>query len=699
MVNSEWRMADGEWENDDVCRHPPFAIHFSPVYAIAHLQHRLPRARMHPQRRNVSCGLQCEGAFVHARMRHLQAGFVHGTVVEEEDVDVDGARGISLGGAAGAAQALLNGKTSLQQCARLQLCFQQHGLVQEEALVAEAHGQRPVATALCPHRAGFNTEQPYGLGHGGFHSADVAAQEKKRLHGAKVVVSWIATFYLSTTPGHHCHTAMRRAHCPFFIFLLLLPTLSVAQTWVQIGADIDGESQYDRSGDAVSMPDVNTVAIGAPLANNGVTYGGHVRVFAWDGVSWVQKGSDLDHESPADSSGASVSMPDANTIAIGAPRNDDAGTSAGHVRVHEWNGNEWQQKGADIDGESAGDYSGWSVSMPDPNTVAIGAPWNNNPSGVSGHARVFEWTGSAWVQKGADLDGEAHGDVAGWSISMPDANTVAVGARTNDGSAINSGHVRVFEWNGAAWQQKGLDIDGEAEYDNSGWAVSMPDPNTLAVGAILNDGNGGGSGQARVFWWSGNAWVLKGASIYGEPGDQAGHSVCMPDPNTIAVGAPYNNNVAQRAGCVRVYQWDNADWTQLGLNVNGEDYYNYSGTTASMANASTIAIGASGNEDNGPQSGHVRIYTGGPAHVEGFDDAVWRVYPNPTIGPVVLEWNPPMVVDGVWLTNVLGQRVVPQQVDFSAGKISLQVSGPAGVYYLTVLSDGRPQGRLKLIKE
>lgn len=49
-----------------------------------------------------------------------------------------------------------------------------------------------------------------------------------------------------------------------------------------------------------------------------------------------------------------------------------------------------------------------------------------------------------WVQRGFDVDGEAAGDWSGYSVSMPDANTVAVGATYNDGNGTYSGHVRVF---------------------------------------------------------------------------------------------------------------------------------------------------------------------------------------------------------------------------------------------------------------
>ncbi|MEY1639533.1 hypothetical protein [Tenuifilum osseticum] len=68
------------------------------------------------------------------------------------------------------------------------------------------------------------------------------------------------------------------------------------------------------------------------------------------------------------------------------------------------------QKGGDIDGEAAGNWSGYSVSMPDANTVAIGAPYNAGNGTSAGHVRIYTWNGTTWVQKGADIDGEAAGD-------------------------------------------------------------------------------------------------------------------------------------------------------------------------------------------------------------------------------------------------------------------------------------------------
>ena len=69
------------------------------------------------------------------------------------------------------------------------------------------------------------------------------------------------------------------------------------------------------------------------------------------------------------------------------------------------------QLGGSIYGESRDNYFGWSVSIAsDLNRVAVGAPRNDDAGSYSGHVRVFQWSGSAWMQLGADIDGEAAND-------------------------------------------------------------------------------------------------------------------------------------------------------------------------------------------------------------------------------------------------------------------------------------------------
>ena len=360
-----------------------------------------------------------------------------------------------------------------------------------------------------------------------------------------------------------------------FIASAMMLSILTLDAQVQIGTDINGEAAGDWSGWAVSMPDANTIASGANGNAGGGPAAGHVRVYSWSGTAWVQKGADIDGEAAGDLSGISVSMPDANTLAVGAYHNDDGGIWAGHVRVYTWSGTAWVQKGVDIDGEAGIDGSGLSVSMPDANTVAIGAPNNDGGGSDAGHVRVYTWSGTAWEQKGVDIDGEAASDWSGYSVSMPDTNTLAVGAIYNDGGLVNNGHVRVYTWSGTAWIQKGVDIDGEAATDESGQSVSMPDANTLVIGANGNDGGGNAAGHVRVYTWSGTAWEQKGVDIDGEAaGDWSGWALSMPDANTLAVGAYYNDDGGSNAGHVRVYSLATVDVSENSLAALLELYPN-----------------------------------------------------------------------------------------------------------------------------
>ena len=218
---------------------------------------------------------------------------------------------------------------------------------------------------------------------------------------------------------------------------------------------------------------------------------------------WSQKGGDIDGEADNDRSGYSVSLSsNGSIVAIGAIFNDGTGSNAGHTRVYEYSGSAWVQRGSDIDGEATSDQSGYSVSLSsDGSIMAIGAIYNDGAGSNAGHTRVYEWNGSAWVQKGSDLDGEAANDNSGYSVSLSsDGSIVAIGANLNDGTGAQAGHTRVYEWNGSAWVQMGSDIEGEAAGDYSGQSVSLSnDGRTVAIGAILNDGTASNAGHVRVY--------------------------------------------------------------------------------------------------------------------------------------------------------------------------------------------------------
>ena len=60
------------------------------------------------------------------------------------------------------------------------------------------------------------------------------------------------------------------------------------------------------------------------------------------------------------------------------------------------------------------------------------------------------------TQLGNDIDGETAGDEFGGSVSVSkNGKYMVVGAMYNDGNGSGSGHVRVYEYSSGSWSQLG----------------------------------------------------------------------------------------------------------------------------------------------------------------------------------------------------------------------------------------------------
>ncbi|MDB2329084.1 gliding motility-associated C-terminal domain-containing protein [Flavobacteriaceae bacterium] len=331
------------------------------------------------------------------------------------------------------------------------------------------------------------------------------------------------------------------------------------QDWSQKGSDIIGISSNDFTGNTVALnKDGSRVLVASPKKSLGDVSIGYIRIYDWNGSAWTQVGADVEGENNYESFGFSAQLSgDGNTLVAslntinssGLPRINENGS----VRVYRWDGSSWNKLGSDIVGQSANDQFGSSTDISnDGNIIAIGG---NRHDSVKGHVQVYEWNGSTWTQKGVDIDGVSADDKNGWSVALNDAGgRLAIGAPENDTNGSNSGQVRVFDWNGSSWQQVGADIDGEAAGDQSGYSVGLSgNGQRLAIGAPENDGNGSNSGHVRIFDWDGTAWQQAGIDLDGDAsGYESGQILALNgNGNKLAVGAPNNN-----AGQVKVYALD-----------------------------------------------------------------------------------------------------------------------------------------------
>jgi hypothetical protein len=332
-------------------------------------------------------------------------------------------------------------------------------------------------------------------------------------------------------------------------------------------------------------------------------------------AQWIQSGSGIDGIEDFEYSGLSVSLSeDGRTVAIGAFNGAGGGISRGHVRVYKKTGCLWIQQGADIEGEADFDYSGWSVSLSARGTsVAIGAPYNAGGGSLRGHVRVFKLISGTWTQQGMDIDGEADEDYSGIAVSLSASGTiVAIGAYTNEGGGSNRGHVRVYKKTGNTWTQQGADIDGETDGDLSGESVALSsDGNIVAIGATSNAGGGYLRGHVRVYKSIGNTWTQQGADIDGEADlDFSGGSVSLSENGSVvAIGAPYSDGSGSYQGQVRVFKKIGNAWTQQGSDIDGEADGDNLGTSTSLSsNGNILAIGAPSNSGGGTYRGHVRVF-------------------------------------------------------------------------------------------
>lgn len=277
------------------------------------------------------------------------------------------------------------------------------------------------------------------------------------------------------------------------------------QAWIQIGASIYGEAAGDEAGYSVALSDNgHTLAIGAPYNDGNGTNSGHVRVYRRGGSTWNQVGIDLDGKEPFNESGNAIALSrDGNTIVIGARHNDGRnGVWSGHARVYSWDGNDWQKMGGDIDGEAAFDYAGIAVDISDDGqVVAVGAHGNDDSGSRAGQVRLYRWRTVDWQQIGFDIDGGTAGEESGFSVSLSgDGTLVATGAPKHNSVGLATGAVRLFQIQEDTWVQVGSAITGEAQGDEFGYAVGLAaDGSRVAIGSPVSAGSGTSGGYTKVF--------------------------------------------------------------------------------------------------------------------------------------------------------------------------------------------------------
>lgn len=398
--------------------------------------------------------------------------------------------------------------------------------------------------------------------------------------------------------------------------LALIPTLCFGQ-WTQLGNSINGQVAGDECGSSTAISaDGTIVAVGAPSNDNAGNSAGQVRVFGLSNGVWGQIGQDLNGETFGDQTGRDVSLSaDGSILAIGEPYNNDLGFTSGQVRVFKNINNNWSQIGQDLYGQNSTAEAGRTVDLSaDGNTVAFGAP-NTVVSpftGFTGNVEIYQLQGNQWVQKGGDINGDGSIIKFGNCVSLSDdGNIVAIG-QTGDPIVNNPtqlGRVKVYQFVNNQWVQLGNTIFGVVAKDEFGIRVSLSGTGTiLAISTYF-------SNVVLVYQLNNGVWTQVGNTLVGEnAGDFFGSSISLSNSGTkIAVGARFNpgsNSSGFRRGRAYVFENQGGNWTAIDNPIIGDENYDLVGVSVAISqDESKIAVGAIGRTASvNNKTGYVRIF-------------------------------------------------------------------------------------------
>jgi len=423
------------------------------------------------------------------------------------------------------------------------------------------------------------------------------------------------------------------------------------RVWSQFGQSIFGVRDGDRSGHSISLSNEgNCLAIGSPNSALSENRAGNVLVFEKTlGGQWDRRGNILTGVISEARFGTSVDLSDScQTLAVGAILQYDSNTiRTGSVQIYRFvevdeNNGLWEQKGQSLFGSNFSDQTGQSVSLSsDGNRVVVSSPFADdlsNDLNNNGKVQVYEFSENAntFVLVGEALQGNTSEDFFGFGAALSSmGDIVVISSKGADSlTLVNNGRVQAFRYTGGKWKQMGQAIDGKEQDDQFGYSISLSsDGLTMAVGSPFYDdgGNSVNTGLVQVFRFSNEAWAQLGENILGYNSNAlSGWSTDLSsNGEVLAIGSQSNNGIdtGRDTGHVRVFEFVNGQWRQVGDNFKGDGPSDLFGYDVSLSGDGTLlAVG-------GP-------YGGGSGVVKSFE-LVEISYPS--AAPSNLPTNVPSI--------------------------------------------------------
>lgn len=399
--------------------------------------------------------------------------------------------------------------------------------------------------------------------------------------------------------------------CSIVAVLVAGISLNSFAQWTEKGFTKYGTyAVQDRMGSASALS-----ADGQRYMTSATTVGGvgYLRMFEFnDGImDWQQMGTDIMAEAAGDVWALDADMSDDGTTVIGgAYGNDVGGSNAGHVRVYEWDGATWVQKGSTLTGVATNALFGLSVSInEDGSRIGVCSVG----SAVDPFARIYEFVDGDWEQLGDNLP--MTGSLLGGSAIQLNAagDRVVIGSDAATVVAPDAfGSVSVYEWDGVEWNQMGSTLEALEHEKHVGKTVTMnAEGNRIAVRITLfSDPDAGISeSRVRIYEWDGTEWVQMGGTIYG---------TLLPGPVLYGIGLSMNAAGDRIAigdpkygfGRVFTFKWNGTFWELLPSGIiNSVAFSRDFGYSVGMdASGHALVVGDVLNYAYTDENGATRVY-------------------------------------------------------------------------------------------
>jgi hypothetical protein len=358
--------------------------------------------------------------------------------------------------------------------------------------------------------------------------------------------------------------------------------------------------------------DGNRTIAGSYWANTN----GRAFIFNQQGSDWLEQSELIpeDSESGNDKGfGYSVSISGDYAI-VGAPYDHEVDTKAGAAYIFKWDGVSWNQQiklfATYSQFQNIYDQFGYSVAISGDYAV-VSTPLE----GIGGGAYVFKREGTLWTQE-ARLTGDdtTYTDDFGKSVAIS-GDYIVIGAQRDDDTFADSGSAYIFKRESTGWtQQAKLVASDSAASDRFGSAVDINDGYVIVGASEKNDA----AGAAYIFKRTEEAWNHVSKLESNAPSTNAyfGCSVSLSEKYAV-IGEQYTDSYS---GSVHVFERSGDLWVRQSiLTATDGENSDALGSSVSVSGGHIVA-GATGDDDNGSNSGSVYTFFSGDSDGDGVVD-------------------------------------------------------------------------------